>query len=126
MSAGTPVTQGGVVFRVAEALFFLPATVAQRVAPVPQIGRIPSAPPDLCGLALVDGEMIPIVALGQSRSAMLVVTYLGDRLGLVGIDVIATGRFETRHDHVLHRDEHARLFDVAAVVARVRDIRWVV
>jgi chemotaxis signal transduction protein len=119
-------SQGGVVFRVGEELFFLPATVAQRVAPVPQIGRIPSAPPDLCGLALVDGEMIPIVALGSSRSAMLVVTYLGDRLGLVGIDVVATGRFETQHDHVLHDSEHARLFDVAAVVARVRDIRWVV
>lgn len=119
-------SQGGVVFRVHDELFFLPATVAQRVAPVPKIGRIPSAPPDLCGLALVDGEMIPIVALSSSRTAMLVVTYLGDRLGLVGVDIIATGRFETQQDHVLHQTEPARLFDVAAVVARVRDIRWVV
>jgi chemotaxis signal transduction protein len=119
-------TQGGVVFRVGEELFYLPATVAQRVAPVPKIGRIPSAPPDLCGLALVDGEMIPIVALSGSRTAMLVVTYLGDRLGIVGVDIVATGRFETQHDHVLHEGEHARLFDVSAIVARVRDIRWVV
>ena len=119
-------SQGGVVFRVGEELFFLPATVAARVAPVPKIGRIPSAPPDLCGLALVDGEMIPIVALATPRTAMLVVTYLGERLGIVGVDVIATGRFETQHDHVLYRDEHARLFDVSAVVARVRDTRWVV
>jgi len=119
-------THGGVVFRVGEELFFLPATVAERIAPVPNMGRIPSAPPDLCGLALVDGEMIPIVALGGSRSAMLVITYLGDRLGIVGVDVVATGRFETLHDHVLHQGEHARLFDVAAVVARVRDIHWLV
>jgi chemotaxis signal transduction protein len=118
--------QGGVVFRVNAELFYLPATVAQRVAPVPKMGRIPSAPPDLCGLALVDGEMIPIVALAASRTAMLVVTYLGERLGIVGVDVVATGRFETHHDHVIHRGEHARLFDVSAVVARVRDTRWVV
>jgi hypothetical protein len=119
-------TQGGVVFRVSAELFYLPATVAQRVAPVPKMGRIPSAPPDLCGLALVDGEMIPIVALSSSRTAMLVVAYLGERLGIVGIDVLATGRFETQHDRVLYQGEHARLFDVSAVVARVRDTRWVV
>jgi len=118
--------QGGVVFSVDGDLFFLPATVAQRVAPVPKIGRIPGAPPDLCGLALVDGEMIPIVAVAQSRSAMLVVQYLGERLGIVGVNVIASGRFETQHDHVLYNSEHARLFDVSAVVARVRDTRWVV
>lgn len=119
-------TQGGVVFRVGEELFFLPATVAERVAPVPKMGRIPSAPPDLCGLALVDGEMIPIVALTGSRTAMLVVSYLGDRLGIVGVDIVATGRFATQHDRVVHEGEHARLFDVSAVVARVRDTHWVV
>lgn len=119
-------SQGGVVFRVGTALFYLPATVAQRVVPVPQIGRIPSAPPDLCGLALVEGEMIPVVALAEARTAMLVVQYLGERLGIVGVDVLASGRFATEHDHVLYEGEHARLFDVSAVVARVRDTRWVV
>lgn len=118
--------QGGVVFRASGELYFLPATVAQRVVPVPSIGRIPSAPPALCGLALVDGEMIPVVSLSNARTAMLVVQYVGDRIGIVGIDVIATGRFETDHDHVVHAGEHARLFDVSAVVARIRDTRWVV
>ena len=45
-------TQGGVVFRVKSELFFLPATVAQRVVPVPQIGRIPSAPPEARGMRI--------------------------------------------------------------------------
>jgi chemotaxis signal transduction protein len=118
--------QGGVVFRVANELFFLPATVAQRIVPVPKMGRIPGAPPDLCGLALVDGEMIPVVAVAGPRTAMLVVQYLGERIGVVGVHVLATGRFETRHDHVVHAGEHARLFDMSAVVARIRDTRWVV
>jgi len=118
--------QGGVIFRVSGGLFYLPATVAQRVVPVPQIGRIPSAPPDLCGLALVEGEMIPVVAVSDARTAMLIVQYLGERVGIVGVDVLATGRFEAVHDHVLYSGEHARLFDVSAVVARVRDTHWVV
>jgi hypothetical protein len=118
--------QGGVVFRVESELFFLPATVAQRVVPVPPIGRIPGAPPDLCGLALVEGEMIPVLAVAGPRTAMLVVQYLGERVGVVGVEVLATGRFETQHDHVVHAGEHARLFDVSAVLARVRDTRWVV
>ena len=117
---------GGVVFRVDRELFFLPATVALRVAPVPQIGRVPGAPSDLVGLALFDGEMVPVVGVGDARSSMLVVQYLGERIGLVGIEVVATGRFATVHDHVVHDDEHARLFDVSAVIARVRDTRWAV
>lgn len=118
--------QGGVVFDVGEERFFLPATVAMRVVPVPPIGRVPGAPPELVGLALVDGEMVPVVAVGPSRTSMLVVSYLGERVGLVGIEAVATGRFETVHDHVVHESEHARLFDVSAVIARVRETRWAV
>lgn len=117
---------GGVVFRVGAELFFLPATVAMRVVPVPRIGRVPGGPPELVGLSLVDGEMIPVVAVGASRSAMLVVSYLGERVGLVGVDLVASGRFEAVHDHAIHAGEHARLFDVSAVIARVRETRWAV
>ncbi len=117
---------GGVVFRVGTDLFFLPATVAMRVAPVPQLGPVPGAPPELVGLALVEGEMIPVVGVGPSRTAMLVVSYLGERVGLVGVDVVATGRFDAVHDHAIHAGEHARLFDISAVIARVRETRWAV
>lgn len=118
--------QGGVVFRIEQELFFLTATVAVRVEPIPRTGRVPGAPPELLGLALVDGDMIPVVSVGPSRSAMLTVLYLGERVGLVGLDVVATGRFESVHDHVVHADEHARPFDVGAAIARVRDTRWAV
>lgn len=118
--------QGGVVFRIDGALFFLPSTVAMRIAPVPRIGRVPGAPPELLGIALVEGAVIPVVSVGSSRASMIVVQYVGERVGLVGLDVVATGRFETAHDHVLVGDEHARLLDVSAVIARVRDTRWAV
>jgi len=109
--------QGGVVFRVGSEPYYLPATIAMRVVPVPRIGRVPGGPVDLVGVALVENEMVPVVSVGASRSAMLVVQCLGEPVGIVGIDIVATGRVV---------DEHTRLFDVSALVARLRETRWAV
>ncbi len=125
---------GGVVFRAGEHLSFLPASVALKVIPMPMVARVPGAPEDVLGVALVDGETLPVVRVGSAPlagGALLVITFLGDRLGLAGIEVLATGRFEsmpeTAHgEHVLHEGTVARLFDVAAVVSQVREGRWAV
>lgn len=119
-------TAGGVVFRVGEDLWFLPASVAAQVVPVPAVARLPGARPEVLGVAVHAGEAIPVVSLGTSRSCMLVCSYLGERLGLVGLEVEATGRFaaptgESLHgESVVHEGRRARLFDVSAVVAAVR------
>lgn len=126
--------QGGVLFRVDGELCFLPASVAVKIVPVPEMARIPGAPSELRGVALVDGNMIPIVNAVGARTpsfaggAMLVCTVLGESIGLVGIDVVATGRFDAGRQpgEVIHGDERARVFDVASVIARVRDGRWAV
>lgn len=134
------IRQGGVLFRVGEALFFLPATVASKILPMPGVARVPGAPEELVGVALVEGEMVPVVAVGEldGRGAprttgttgerrradnrpMLVCNYHGERVGLVGLEVIATGRLEDRDD-----GKEAALFDVGAVVARLREGRWAV
>jgi chemotaxis signal transduction protein len=136
---------GGVVFRVADALFFLPATVANKVLPMPIVTRVPGAPHDLVGVALVEGETVPVVAVGllerrASRRAnndrpradnrpMLLCDYLGERVGLVGLEIIATGRFEAAgspSDQVVHAGVRVSPFDVAAVVDRLREGRWAV
>jgi chemotaxis signal transduction protein len=135
---------GGVVFRVGDAKYFLPATVANKVLPMPGVARVPGAPVDLVGVALVEGEMVPVVAVAQldSPSArravttlrpradnrpMLVCTYLGERVGLVGLEILSTGLFEkSEAGGVVHDGTQAPLFDVAAVVAKLRDSRWAV
>lgn len=124
---------GGVVFRVAEELCFLPGSIAMKVLPVPEMARIPGAPLELRGVALVDGEMIPVVEVTESAShepsnAMLVCLLRGERVGLVGIDIVATGRFEAGESSgdVKFRGELARTFDVASVIAKVREGRWAV
>ena len=135
--------KGGVVFRVAEACYFLPATTASRVLPMPGVARVPGAAADLVGIALVEGEMVAVVDIGDeappSRRAeiptrtrtdnrpMLVCTSHGERVGLVGLEVLATGLFETDDDErVLHEGVPALLFDVGAVIGRLRESRWAV
>lgn len=135
---------GGVVFRIADALFFLPATIANKVLPMPGVARVPGAPEDLVGVALVEGEMVPVVAIGplETRGSrrptssdrpradnrpMLVCTYLGDRIGLVGLEIVATGQFDADGpESVVHDGIPAELFDVGAVASRLREGRWAV
>lgn len=123
---------GGVVFQVGEHLHFLPATVALEVLPVPEIARVPGAPPELAGVAVVKGATLPVVAVGQGRGCLLVCSYLGERLGLLGVEILATGRFEAREQDTVHGEQvtfdgrPARLFDVSALIARFRERRWAV
>lgn len=131
---------GGVVFRVGEELFFLPANIAHKVLPMPAVARVPGAPPDLVGVALVEGETLPVVAVlpsiesrshadrrhRSSHRPMLVCTFLGEKVALVGIEMVATGRFAPSDDGVEHGGRRARTFDVGAVVARLREGRWAV
>lgn len=135
---------GGVLFRIAEQLYFLPATIASKVLPMPIMAHVPGAPAELVGVALVEGEMVPVVAVGEldqrasrrpkaterpraDNRPMLVCTYLGERVGLVGLEIIATGRFDSSHaDQVSHDGVHAELFDVGAVFSSLRDGRWAV
>lgn len=135
---------GGVVFRVGRKLWFLPASIAMKIVPIPEMAQVPGGPSELRGVALVDGSMVPVVdALTHEspelvytrgdppekrQGAMLVCVVLGEILGLVGVDVVATGRFEAGESsgEVKLGDEIARPFDVAALIARVREGRWVV
>lgn len=139
---------GGVLFRVGEQLYFLPATTASKVLPMPAVARVPGAPVELVGVALVEGEAVAVVALGDLESRaqrrlvgdrndragvradnrpMLVCTYLGERVGLVGLEIVATGRFASPEAGIVeHAGTRAPLFDVGEVFRRLREHRWAV
>ncbi|HVJ89957.1 MAG TPA: chemotaxis protein CheW [Labilithrix sp.] len=140
MSDERGVQHGGVAFRVADRLFFLPASIAVKVMPAPDVARIPGGPRELCGIALVDGGIIPVVdatsppdgghvgRVVRPSEPMLVCVVLGERVGFVGIDVVATGRFAAgEHDgEVVVGDETASTFDLEAAIAMVSERRWAV
>jgi hypothetical protein len=92
------------------------------------MARVPGGPSELRGIAAVDGDMIPIFGVTDTDVAdapMLVCNVLGERLGLVGIQIVATGRFEAADGgDVRVNGEVAHIFDVASLIAKVRERRW--
>ncbi len=124
---------GGIVFRTGRTLAFLPASIALEVMPLPVFARVPGAPETILGVTIVHGETLPVLCArlpwSPPRSGptpMLVIGHLGERVGLVGIEVLATGAFEPAPEGVLYEGNMASCFDVTALVGRVRDARWAV
>lgn len=125
--------RGGVVFRVDGQLCFLPASTAIKVLPIPEMATVPGGPRELRGVALVEGNMIPVVDVNEEpgappTGAMLLCVAFGERIGLVGIAVVATGLFDPGDapGAVSFQGETGRVFDVGRVIARVRQGRWAV
>jgi hypothetical protein len=115
--------RGGIVLRVDGGLRFVPAAVAVAVAPAPRVTSVPGAPPDLLGVAIHEGTIVPVLAIGAARGEMLVCRHAGELVGLVGGDAVTSGRFPPdgdRGDGVTFDGERAPPLDVAAIYARVQ------
>ncbi len=107
-------------------LYFVPAHVADRVAPMPDVARVPGTHADLIGIALYEGTILPVVAIGTARSSMLVISYLGEPIGIVGADVVSSGAFEAAGDgaSVRHDGRIAKPLDLAGIYARLQSSSW--
>jgi chemotaxis signal transduction protein len=115
--------RGGVLMRVEGELRFVPAALAVRVASMPRVTTVPGAPPDLLGIAMYEGAIVPVVSIGAARGEMIVCEYAGELVGLVGGEVIRTGRFDAvpdRVDLVMVDGERVRALDVGALYSRVQ------
>jgi chemotaxis signal transduction protein len=123
--------RGGVVLRVAGELRFLPASQALRVGRSHRWTLVPGAPPELVGIVVHEGAVVPVIAVGEARSDMVVCLHAGELVGIVGGEVVRTGTFDVapdRPDVVIVDGERADPLDIATVVARVqagvRPGRW--
>ncbi len=118
---------GGVVVETDYGLLFVPASVAIKFVAMPKVLSVPDAPPGLLGVALIDGTVIPVVALGPARDAMLVCTYLGEPIGIVGHAVVASGTFEPAQDlpgSVQCRAGIAKTMDLSSLAASLSKNAW--
>jgi chemotaxis signal transduction protein len=117
--------RGGLLLRVEKALHFLPASWAVRIAPAPELARVPGAPAELLGVAAYEGVIVPVVAIGDDRSTMVVCSFSGELLGIVGATVVGAGVFDAhQEDEVSFLGEPAKTLDLAAIYARLKGGGW--
>jgi chemotaxis signal transduction protein len=121
----------GLLVRVNGALRLVPAAVALRVAPPPRVAPVPGAPPELIGIAVYEGAIVPVIAIGSCRREMIVCQHAAELVGLVGAEIVCTGSFEASAENpewVEHQGESVETLDVDAIYARVqssaRPGRW--
>jgi len=125
-----PVTRGGLVFKVVPdegpaRSFFLSADVAIKLAPRPQIVRLPGAPPSLLGLALSDGAVVPLLEVGPDRATMILCLYRGEPVGLVGAEDIRSGVFPAAEAGGVQVDgASVPPLDLEEMYARVHAVTW--
>jgi hypothetical protein len=125
-----PVSRGGLVFTVAipdepTRSFFLGADVAIKLAPRPQIARLPGAPPGLLGLALSEGAVVPLFELGPDRATMILCVHRGEPLGLVGAEDIQSGVFPADESGGVKVDgASVPPLDLEEMYARVHAVTW--
>jgi hypothetical protein len=125
-------TIGGLLLIAEGGLQFVPATVALRVAPPPRVTPVPGSPPELLGVALYEGTVVPVLAIGSARAQMVVCQHGGELLGLVGGEVVRTGSFVRSGTgdplSVDHEGQTVPAIEVGALYARVqahaRPGRW--
>jgi hypothetical protein len=122
------IKRGGLLLRVDGALVFIPASIALRISAHPEIVRVPGAPSELLGMAVNEGEVLPVVAIGSDRGPMVVCMHAAELVGLVGGTVIGSGIFPTAEDatsdEVSFGGETARTLDIARIFGRLRGGAW--
>jgi hypothetical protein len=84
-------TRSGIVVRAGGEFGFVPADVARQVVPLPTLSPVASAPLEM---AVVGGQIVPVVALGSPTGSLLVCEVDGETVGFSGLEVHRVGTFD--------------------------------
>jgi hypothetical protein len=105
---------------------FLPAASVVRVVVMPLVTPVPGGPPALLGIALHEGTILPVLAVGAARREMLVCQWAGELIGVVGVEVVRTGFFAAasgQPDAVDYEGRLARQLDLGVLYDGVQGAR---
>ncbi len=94
-------TRAGILLRAGGELGFVPANVARQVVPLPTLSSVANTP---LAMAIVGGQVVPVVALGTARSALVLCDIDGEIVGFSGLEVDRVGLFEAAEGGVTYQD----------------------
>ncbi|HEV8247754.1 MAG TPA: hypothetical protein VGP93_18395 [Polyangiaceae bacterium] len=103
--------RAGLVLRGDDALHFIPAAVARSLVRRPEISRLPGTE---LGMALVGGEVVPVLPLGHGSGALVLCELEGESIAFSGLIPEAAGFFETSDQGVIYGAERAPELDLVA------------
>lgn len=112
-SPALPLNRAGVVVRLGDELRFLNAQSVRRFVPLPLLSDVAGTG---LAMALVEGQVLAIIAVGPRGSALTVCDVGGEQVGLIGADPEAVGFFEADGSGVSFHGERAAALDVAELV----------
>jgi hypothetical protein len=90
--------RAGLLVRAGGELGFVPASTARSVVPLPPVSPVASTP---LSMALVNGRVVPIVALGSPTGVLVLCEVDAEPIGISGLEVAAVGSFEASDRGVL-------------------------
>lgn len=86
----------GLVIRARGRRWFLPAMLVEQVMSTPRLSPVPGS---AVQMALVEGRVLPVVALGEEGQHLVVCHAGSEPLGLAGVEVEHGGKFEAHEGH---------------------------
>ena len=104
--------RAGLLVRAGGELGFLPAALAKSVVQLPPVSPVASTP---LSMALVNGRVVPVVALGSPTGVLVLCELDDEAIGFSGLEVSSVGAFETAVAITVQRSPTAWL---AATVRR--------
>jgi hypothetical protein len=109
-------SRAGLVVRGDDGLYFIPATVAKALVATPEVSPVPGAG---LGMALVSGEVVAVVPLGDAASALVLCDVDGELVAFSGLSPEASGFFEATEAGVSFAGELAQDLDLNAALRSV-------
>lgn len=94
-------------------LRFLAAQSVRRFVPPPTLSDVSGTG---LTMALVDGQVLAVIAVGPRGAALTVCEAFGEQVGLIGADPVEVGFFEVDGAGVSFRGRRVKALDVAELV----------
>jgi hypothetical protein len=112
--------RAGLLVRRGGALAFLPASVARFLLPLPRLTKIPW---DSAQMALVGGEVVAVLALGEPSGELLLCEFEGQAVALSGLSADRVGFWPASESGVSVDGVNVPALDLRAALAQFRSDR---